>query len=413
MRRISFSILALTFCVSSVVAADVSNTWPQWRGPTRDGQFVGPKWPDSLDGLKQSWRAEIGPGYSGPIVSENRVFTVETEAGEKEVVRAFDRASGKQLWRSDWAGSMKVPFYARGNGSWTRSTPAFYGDRLYVGGMQDVLVCLDAKSGAEVWRADLAERHQRPIPQFGFVCSPLLVGDALYVLAADAVLKIDKHTGKTVWRVFQEAKPGKSLSAFSSPIVANLHGREQLVAQTRKSLAGFDLADGKTLWSAPIKSSHDQNVLTPVVYENGVFMSSYGGRSQYLSVTKAGEAWAVEKLWDNKLQGYMSSPVIVGGHAYLHLRNNRLACADLKSGEIGWTTSEKFTNYASLVTNRDRILALDSEGTLHLIAADPKEFRRLAEREIADAETWAHLAVVGNEVFIREQQAITAFVWRP
>jgi hypothetical protein len=103
----------------------------------------------------------------------------------------------------------------------------------------------------------------------------------------------------------------------------------------------------------------------------------------------------------------------VGGHAYLHLRNNRLACADLKSGEIGWTTSEKFTNYASLVTNRDRILALDSEGTLHLIAADPKEFRRLAEREIADAETWAHLAVVGNEVFIREQQAITAFVWRP
>ena len=202
MRRISFSILALTFCVSSVVAADVSNTWPQWRGPTRDGQFVGPKWPDSLDGLKQSWRAEIGPGYSGPIVSENRVFTVETEAGEKEVVRAFDRASGKQLWRSDWAGSMKVPFYARGNGSWTRSTPAFYGDRLYVGGMQDVLVCLDAKSGAEVWRADLAERHQRPIPQFGFVCSPLLVGDALYVLAADAVLKIDKHTGKTVWRVF-------------------------------------------------------------------------------------------------------------------------------------------------------------------------------------------------------------------
>ena len=124
-------------------------------------------------------------------------------------------------------------------------------------------------------------------------------------------------------------------------------------------------------------------------------------------------AMAARKAWDNKLQGYMSSPVVVAGHAYLHLRNNRFACVDLTSGEIRWTTSEKFTDYASLVANRDRILMLDQKGSLHLVAADPGGFRRLAERKISEEETWAHLAVAGNELFVREQTAIAAFVWRP
>lgn len=412
MRRILFYVLAAMLTVGGAVLAEgAENSWPQWRGPTRDGQFVGAAWPESLDGLKQAWRVEIGPGYSGPIVSETKVFTVETEDKKTEVVRAFDRSTGKPLWRTDWEGSMNVPWYARGNGSWTRSTPALDGGRLYVAGMLDVLVCLDAETGIEVWRADLAKRHERPIPQFGTVCSPLIAGEGLFVQAADALLKIDRQTGETLWRVFQEAKGDDSKSAFSSPILAELLGRPQLVVQSRETLAGFDPADGGILWSAPIKSSHDQNILTPVAYAGGIFMSSYGGRSQWLRPIERGGAMAAEKVWDNKLQGYMSTPVAVAGHAYLHLRNNRLACVDLENGEIAWTTSEKFTNYASLVANRDRILALDSDGRLHLIAADPKEFRRLAERKIADAETWAHLAVAGSDLFIREQNAVAAFRW--
>ncbi len=405
-------ILSMLLVAAAVSAAPKGDVWPQWRGPERDGQFHGAPWPDNLDSLERRWRVEVGPGYSGPIVSRDKVFTVETRDKQTEIVRAFDRATGKQLWEAQWAGSMKVPWYARANGSWTRSTPALDEGRLYVGGMLDVLVCLDEGTGEVIWRADLAKRHGRPIPQFGFVCSPLVAGGALYVQAADGLLKIDKASGKTLWRVFVETDKDKSHSAYSSPIVAELQGRQQIVAQSRETLAGFDPGDGSQLWDIPVRSSHDQNILTPVSYQGGVLISSYGGRSQLLRIIQRGDALEAEPAWDNKLQGYMSSPVVVDGHGYLHLRNNRFACMDLKNGDINWTTKEKFTDYASLVANDDKILMLDSEGGLHLIAADPTTFRILDQRDLSEQETWAHLAVVEEGLFIRELNALTCFGWK-
>lgn len=412
MKRTVLAIKIAALFASCAMGGEEGVDWPQWRGPTRNGQFHGKAWPDSLGRLKRKWRVEIGPGYSGAIVSATSVFTVETEAKKKEVVRAFDRDSGKQIWSANWAGSMKVPWYARSNGSWTRSTPAFDGERLYVGGMLDVLVCLDAETGKEIWRVDLAKRHGRPIPQFGFVCSPLIDGEHLYVQAADGLLKIDRRDGRTLWRVFDEVEKDKSFSAFSSPVLGELNGRSQIVAQSRETLAGFDPVSGGLLWEIPVKSSHGQNILTPTLHSGGVFTSSYGGRSQLLAVMKPGDEFDVVKRWDNKLQAYMSSPVIIDGHAYLHLRNERFSCMNLKNGDIAWITREKFTDYASLVASGNRILMLDSEGTLHLIAANPKEFRRIGQRQVADAETWAHLAVVEGGLFVRELNAIAAFKWR-
>jgi len=66
-----------------------------------------------------------------------------------------------------------------------------------------------------------------------------------------------------------------------------------------------------------------------------------------------------------------------------------------------------------MVAQKDRILALDQNGTLRLIKADPKRFEQIDERMISDEETWAHLVVCGDEVFIREQQAIAAYRWQP
>lgn len=85
---------------------------------------------------------------------------------------------------------------------------------------------------------------------------------------------------------------------------------------------------------------------------------------------------------------------------------------DLKNGDINWTTKEKFTDYASLVANDDKILMLDSEGGLHLIAADPTTFRILDQRDLSEQETWAHLAVVEEGLFIRELNALTCFGWK-
>jgi hypothetical protein len=79
--------------------------------------------------LVRQWRIEIAEGYSGPTVSEGCVFTVETRDRRDEIVRAFARHSGKELWSAKWAGSMSVPFFSWRNGSWVRSTPASTGRR--------------------------------------------------------------------------------------------------------------------------------------------------------------------------------------------------------------------------------------------------------------------------------------------
>ena len=59
----------------------------------------------------------------------------------------------------------------------------------------------------------------------------------------------------------------------------------------------------------------------------------------------------------------------------------------------------------------DRILALDTEGTLRLVRATPERFELLDEREVARTSTWGHLAVQGDGVFVRELEAISAFRW--
>jgi outer membrane protein assembly factor BamB len=85
---------AITVFIAPWASADESATWPQWRGPTRDGQVAGPTWPDNLQGdrLKQLWRVELGPGYPGPIVTADRVFVAETKDQSDEIVRGRSTA---------------------------------------------------------------------------------------------------------------------------------------------------------------------------------------------------------------------------------------------------------------------------------------------------------------------------------
>jgi outer membrane protein assembly factor BamB len=387
--------------------------WPQWRGPSRDGRITGPAaWPDRLagDSLVQTWRTPLGPSYSGPIVSESLVFTTETMDTKLEVVRALDRESGEQHWETSWDGALSVPFFAKSNGDWIRSTPAYDGDNLFVAGMRDVLVCLDAGTGESRWRVDFVNDLATPVPAFGFVCSPLVDGAHVYVQAGAAFCKLDKQTGKILWRTLEDGG-GIWGCAFSSPFLTTLAGRRQLLVQTREKLAGVDPETGNVLWSQPIPAFRGMNILTPTVNGDAVFTSSYGGKSLLFKVTMNGASTTVTETWTNKASGYMSSPVVIDGHVYLHLQNQRFTCINLATGESRWTT-QPFGKYWSLVANGDRILALDERGELLLIRANPDKFEQLDSRKISDEPTWAHLAVCGDELFIRELNAMSVYQWR-
>lgn len=400
---------ALVLVISPTASAA---DWNQWRGPSRDGQVPKAKWPSSLGetALKQVWRIELSPSYSGPIVVGDRVFTTETVDKETETVRALDRKTGKELWKQSWPGSMSMPFFAKANGDWIRATPACDGTSLYVAGIRDVLVCLNAATGEVRWRVDFVEEFKAAVPAFGFVSSPLVDYGAVYVQAGGAVVKLAKTTGKVLWRALDDGG-GMSGSAFSSPIIAELRGVRQLVVQTREKLAGLSLADGKVLWEQPVEAFRGMNILTPVINGNSIFTSTYGGQTLLFDITNSEGRFKATALWSLKAQGYMCSPVVVDGVAYEHLKNQRVMAVDLKSGKGLWTTDKSYGKYWSLVANGDRILALDQRGILHLIKANPAKYEEIDQRQISDKETWAHLAVSGSDIFIRELNALTAWRW--
>lgn len=411
LRGTTFAVYSILVFVSAAVAGDAADDhWPQWRGPTRDSRLTdAPAWPGDLSSLSRAWRVDLGPGYSGPIVWGNRVFVTETEGGKEEVVRALDRESGRELWQVRWAGAMSVPFFAKKNGDWIRATPVCDGESLYVAGMRDMLVCLDITSGAERWRVDFPAKLETPVPSFGFVCSPLMIGEHLYVQAAGGFVKLNKRTGEVVWRMLVDG--GGMDSAFSSPVEATIRGTPQLVVQTREKLVGVSAQTGETLWSQVVPAFRGMNILTPIVFEDGVFTSSYKNRTFFYQIGKNDTTFTVREGWSLPMQGYMSSPVIIDGFAYLHLGNGRLCCIDLKEGKERWRT-KPFGEYWSMIANRDRILALDERGELLLVAADPTEFRLLDRKEVASSESWAHLAVAGNNLVVRDLKGVSAFIWK-
>jgi len=425
MARPSTKLVVAACLILASSASGQSGTWTQWRGPQRDGQYIGPAWPErlSLERLERVWRVEdLGPSYSGPIVSDSMVYTTETSDKKLEVVRAFDRSSGEQIWETTWEGSMSVPFFAARNGSWIRSTPAFDGERLYVAGMRDVLVCLDSQTGRVVWRMDFVDHLGTPLPDFGFVCSPLVTDRHVFVQAGGGLCKLDKLTGELIWRSMADGG-GMMGSAFSSPILAEVGGRPQLIALSRTHMNGIEPEGGDVLWTVPIRAFRGMNILTPMVFDGGVFTATYGGRSQLLDLTKQEEKFEVDARWDNHIQGYMTSPVIVDGHAYLFNRSNRFACIRLADGEVTWVSPPTGDDYWSLVAQDGRILALNDSGLLRLIQASPDEYVVLDEVKVAEAQTWAHVAVMSadqgggaepvvTEIVVREQTALSLHRWR-
>jgi outer membrane protein assembly factor BamB len=401
-------VLAVTLRAGGVELA----SWPQWRGPNRDGIVAGPAWPGALkDRMERQWSVTLAPSYSGPVASADTVFVTETRNKSAEVVTAIDRATGKPRWTREWAGAISVPFYAASRGSWIRSTPALAGDTLYVAGMRDVLVALDVRTGADRWRVDFPATLKSPVPEFGFISSPLVDGGAVYVQASNAVVKVDAKTGAVRWRSLEAGGSVMESGAFSSPVIATLAGVRQLVVQSRERLAGLDLSTGAVLWSQPVPSFRGMNILTPTVVGDTIFTSSYQNASWLYRVARDTSGWSVRQEWTMNAQGYMSTPVVIDGYAYMHLANQRLACVDLRTGERKWTTTP-FGKYWSLVAQGDRLLALDETGQLRLIRANPERFELLDEITVGEGEAWAHVALAGSDLYVRDGAGFSAYRWR-
>ncbi len=415
----------LTISVSAKPETDNSTSneqildWFQWRGPNRDGIISNNSpWPKNLSesNLIQKWRFEnLGPSYSGPIITKDYVFTTETSNKKLEIIHCLDRLTGKELWKYQWEGSITVPFFAARNGSWIRSTPVVDKDAIYVAGIRDRLICLEIKDGKVRWDIDFPSKVGSKPPDFGFVCSPILDDKGVYAQVGSALVKIDKKTGKIIWTTLKEDQAMMS-SAFSSPILVKYGKQVVLVVQTRTKLVIVDPDSGKVLVEKEIPTFRGMNILTPSIFKNStglsIFTSTYGGNTRLMQLTDNDKLSDLKDCWSFKYEGYMTSPVFIDHYAYLFGKDRRMICIDLLNGNEKWRSDSRFGEYWSLIGHNKQILALDQMGILYLIDANPNQFSILEKRKLSTSETWAHLAIYGKTLFIRDLDGINCFEWK-
>lgn len=395
------SVLALT--LTETVAED----WPQWRGPERDGVARGftlpSRWPDKLN---ERYRVEVGEGHAAPVIVQGRAY-VFSRIKDDEVMRCLDAGSGKELWKHSYAAPYKVDPAARGHGPGPKATPTVFGEKVYTQGMSSQLYCLNAESGKVLWHHDLQKAYQTAGPQYGTSASLLIEGEAVITLVGGkeqgAVVAFDKNTGKELWKTPSDGP------AYSAPAVADLAGVRHILTFSRNTFTALAPRDGKVLWQIPFTTAYEQNIVTPLVSKDLVMISGYGKPIQAFRVVKDGPKLSLEDVWKNdQLRMYMSSPVLAGDHVFGHNQRGEVVCLEAKTGKTAWAKGD-LGQYASLVLAGDQLLCLDEMAELRVLKADPTEYKEIAKYRVSDSPTWAHLALSQGRFFVKDKTRLICY----
>src|SRR5262249_33729228 len=127
------------------------------------------------------------------------------------------------------------------------------------------------------WRVNILEDNSAKRVVWGMTSSPLVTGDLVIVNAGvdpgdnvgRALVAYDRKSGKRVWG------SGTHAAGYSSPQLAKLAGREQVLLFDAGGLAGFDLTTGRELWRREWATFSDMNIIQPLVLDGDrVFISS-------------------------------------------------------------------------------------------------------------------------------------------
>ncbi len=404
--------VAVVLALSAARTASAQDS-PGFRGAGRDGKLSGFKAPATWPAeLKQGWQVEVGQGHSTPALVEGRLY-VHARQGEEEVVLCLDAANGKELWRDRLAVPYEPPGAAKEYEKGPFSSPAVSGGRVYAFGISGVLSCLDAKSGKVVWRNDFKDSHPNPAPMWGTGLSPL-VADGICVVHVGREKKgtlfaLDAADGKPRWK-WEGDGPG-----YASPVLARVGGRTQLITQTEVLAVGLDPADGKLLWKLPYATQYEQNSVTPVIFGDLVILSGYKMGTTALKVDGAEPA----KAWDTKdVSMYMSTAVLKGERlfGFSEKRSGQFFCLNAKSGETLWTDEDgKRGENAAVLDAGSAVLALVTPAPRkaaepsHLLVfeASDKEYVEKARYKVADGPAFAHPVVSGSSIFIKGKTKLT------
>jgi len=370
-------------------------SWPQWRGPNRDGK--------SADtGLLRSWErvkprllwkfSGLGAGFSSPAVTDDTVY-ITGKTGDNLVLHALNLRNGRQKWSR-----VHGPGWRRSYPG-SRATPTVAHGAIYLLSGPGLLVCYRQRDGVPVWKRSLKEFGGKPGP-WGFAESVLVSGN--YVFATPGgpkgMVALDRRTGRTVWT----SQANRGPAHYCSPIMVMVNRMPVLIQGNGGGLFGLDARNGKVLFTDPFAARNTANCPTPA-YSNGyVFWAvGYGKGGVCLRLGVRGTKISAKRAWTTKnMVCHHGGYVIHRGHIYGN--NGRgWACLDLRTGGVRWKA--RGVGKGSICFADGMLYTYGEKGGVcALVEATPDGYVERGRIQVAGrGPSWAHPVVAQGCLFLR------------
>ena len=410
MLRLGFAVTAIlvfgAMPVARVTAQDrgianfpklnAETDWPWWRGPSRNGSSTSSSAPTKFAEADATWKVPVpGRGHSSPIVVGERVYLATADDRKKiHSVLAFDRATGKSEWDVE---INKGGFPAKNHQKNTEASPTLACDGELLFGafyhhdkVEAVAVDLNGKI---VWKQLVCPFHPRTF-EYGYAPSPLLYGDTVIISAEydgnSFITALDRKSGKPAWKAKRQP-----MISFSSPVITNVAGKDQLLISGAMKVAAYDPKDGKPIWA--IDGTTAATCGTMVWDGDIVFASGGFPKAETLAVKADGSG---KVLWRNNQKCYEQSMLAHDGYVYGLTDNGVIFCWRGTDGQEMWKERLKGPVSASPVLVGGNIYWANELGTLYVFQATPDRFNLIAENQIGN-DSFASPAISRGQVFLR------------
>ena len=390
-RRQPALFLVLAFTVL-LLLRPLADDWPRWRGPNLDGVSSEKGWLTAWpqEGPKQLWQASVGTGFTSVAVAQGRLFTLGN-SNEIDTIFCLDAATGAELWRHSYPCPLDPQYYEGG----PHATPTVDGDRVFSLGKRGQLLALTAATGKVLWRKDLMAELGAKKPRWGFAGSVLVEGGLLILNVGDAGTAISKDTGKVVWT------SGKEPAGYATPMPFTLGGERCAAIFSAKALVGVRAQTGEVLWRHPWVTKWDLSVADPIIVGNRLFISTFD-RGCALLQLGSGQPTVV---WTNKsMANHFNSCVYLDGFLYGVDGNTDappkdLRCVELATGQVKW----QYPGFGlgSLIVADGKLIVLGEKGQLAVAPASQSGFTPLAQAQVLGGKCWTAPVLANGRLYCR------------